>query len=186
MTTRYLRKLTEIGKARNSSKTASKVRGIKWTSSQLTKMRFMAASVNTPTLEMIKEAYPSLGDYKSNCMLDKVKQLRKEMSEITGLEDGIDGVRNSKGSGIIYLVENEMYPGWIKCGMTINIISRLNSYNCNDPLKRFRIVAEKTVLNRRKSETDLMRELGNVSSLSNGEWFRIEKEQALKIFDIVQ
>lgn len=186
MTTRYLKKLKEIGKARNSSNTASKVRGIKWTSGQRSNMRIIAASIEPPTIEVVKELYPNLGGYKAERMLNEVKKLRKKMSEITGLEDGISGIRNSKGDGIIYLVENEMYPGWIKCGMTVNMSNRLNSYNCYDPLKRFRIITEKSVSNRRKSEAFLKRELESVSSLSNGEWFRIEKEQALKIFNNVQ
>ena len=186
MTTRYEKKLAEIGKARNGSKTSSKVRGIKWTSKQMTRIRLMAGSEQAPTISMIKSLYPKIGDYKSECMLSKVKLLRKELSEITGLEDGIDGIRKSKGNGIVYLVENEMYPGWIKCGMTIDMKNRLNSYNCNDPLKRFRVIVEKEVENRRKSETSLKRELGNVSSLANGEWFRVDKETALSLFNSVK
>lgn len=186
MNTRYQKKLIEIGKARNGSKTAAKVRGIKWTNGQKTRIRLMAGAEQAPSIEMIKSFYPHMGDYKSDCMLTKVKLLRKEMSELTGVEDGITGIRKSKGKGIVYLVENEMYPGWIKCGMTIDMNNRLNSYNCNDPLKRFRVIVAKEVENRRKSETSLIRELRIISSLSNGEWFRVDKETAMKIFNTVK
>ena len=185
MTTKYDIKLKEIGAAKNSSRTASRVRGVKWTSHQISKMRHMASLEQAPTIELVKSLYPNLGDYKSERMLHKVKQFRKEFSEITGLQDAISGVRSSKGKGLIYLVENESYSGWIKCGMTIDMKNRLNSYNCNDPLKRFRVLVEKEVKNRRKSETVLKYELQHISSLVNGEWFRVEKEVALKIFSAV-
>ncbi len=184
--TRYNQKLEEISKARNSSNTAAKVRGIKWTSGQINKMRKMAALETSPNIDTIKCIYPNLGEYKALVMLEKVKKFRKEMAEITGYAELIHGVQDSAGNGAIYLVENSLYEGWIKCGMTTNMKSRLISYNCYDPLKRFNLIIEKNVVNRRKSESVLIHNLKMVATLNNGEWFRIDKNIALDIFNNIK
>lgn len=69
--------------------------------------------------------------------------------------------------------------------MTVNMKSRLKSYNICDPLKRFKVVTSKVVKDRRKSEIDLMNELKLKSSLQNGEWFKIQKNEAISIFEKV-
>lgn len=181
--TRYENKLKEISSARNSSKTSSKVREIKWTNNQLLTMRKIAALPNAPDLNVVKNFYPKMSEYKISRMLKKIKEFRKSMAEIVGYEEHIDGIQSSEKSGIIYLVEHELYKGWIKCGMTVNIKTRIGSYNCNDPLKRFKVIVEKNVSNRRKSESLLKYNLKMTSSLSNGEWYRIDKDEALRIFN---
>ena len=177
---RYLNKLTTISKARNSPKTAAKVRGLKWTEGQLKKIRVIAAQEEMPTLANL----PKLGDYKAEVMLRKIKQLRKEMSQAIGTSNP-SGIRNSTGEGVIYLVEHELYEGWVKCGMTTNMKKRLGSYNCSDPLKRFSVLLEKSVSDRRKSESLLIHNLKSKASLSKGEWFRINKVTALEIFNAI-
>lgn len=178
MTTRYLQKLNEIGKARNTSATASKVRGVKWTESQLKKMRKIAAQPEMPTLSDL----PKLGKHKAGLMLRKVKQLRKEMASATETPNLVRGIRDSKGRGIIYLVEHELFVGWVKCGMTTNMKKRLGAYNCSDPLNRFNVLAEKYVDDRRKAENLLKYNLESKATLSNGEWFRVDRSTALTVF----
>lgn len=179
---RYQNKLTEIGKARNSSNTASKVRGIKWTKNQQTRMRLLAAEETVPTLMSLKSIFTTMSQNKLEAMLTKIKFFRKKFAEELNMEN-IDGIRNSKGIGHIYLLENENYIGWIKCGMTINVSARLNTYNVNDPMKRFQILIEKKVKNRRVAEKKLITELKTYSTLQNGEWFKIEKNKAIEIFE---
>lgn len=179
---RYENKLNEISIARNSKNTASKTRGIKWTKNQETRMRLLSAEKDAPTIEKLKAHFPSMSEYKLTAMLSKIKFYRKKLAEELNLSN-IDGIRNSNGKGYIYLIENESYNGWIKCGMTTNISERLNSYNINDPLKRFNIVAKKEVNDRRKSERELIYNLEMISDLKNGEWFKIDKNKAIDIFE---
>jgi predicted GIY-YIG superfamily endonuclease len=179
---RYRKKLAEIKAARNKSSTALKTRGIKYNKRQQDLIRMLAAAVDAPSREKILLVFPSMNQKKVDAILNKAKLLRKKLAENLGLNNEINGIRNSKGMGYIYLVENEMFSGWVKCGMTTNITSRLNTYNSNDPLKRFRVLIDKEVIDRRKSELDLMRELQIKSTLHNGEWFRIDKDKAIEIF----
>jgi hypothetical protein len=178
---RYLNKVKEIESARNSSATALKVRGIKWNKNQKVQIMKFAAQEIMPTKESLRKCFPLMSENKLDAMLNKVKFYRKKLASEMNLEN-VDGVRNSKGNGFVYLVENEMFPGWIKCGMTTNLASRINTYNTNDPLRRFKLISDKKVIDRRLSEKNLIRELGLSASLVNGEWFRIDKDHALNIF----
>lgn len=143
----------------------------------------------TPKIRMFVETQLmnyqlTVGEVKHLFQCDKVKAtlIMKEVHrrrKQEGLEKPI--IRD----GFIYLIENDAYPGWIKCGMTTQIKSRLDSYNSYDPLKRFQLVASSEVQNRRKSESLLLHEMKVKSSLQTGEWFKIDKETALKIFERV-
>lgn len=179
---RYRKKLTEIKSSRNKSSTALKTRGIKYNKRQQELIRIIAADVDYPSREKILVVFPTMSQIKVDAMLVKIKLLRKKLSENVGLDDKISGVRNSKGSGYIYLIENESFDGWIKCGMTTNLSSRLNTYNSNDPLKRYHLLIDKEVIDRRKAELSLIRELQIKSTLHNGEWFKIDKNRAIEIF----
>lgn len=131
---------------------------------------------------MIIEKYNHFSTEKVFKMLEIIKKTRKEFAVLLDLKD-IEGIRNSNEFGHIYLVINENIPGWIKCGMTSNIIGRLHTYNCGDPLNRYKILIEKIVSNKGKSEKLLMYELGLYAFEKQGEWFRINEDEALKIFE---
>ena len=183
MTSSYQRKLDEIGKARSSSKTAAKVRGIKWTRAQLSKMREMAAMEKFITAADLKNVFPNISDDKFILMLRKIRNLRKKLAKVTNIK--ANGVRRSVGEGVIYLIENEMFIGWVKCGMTVDLAKRLNTYNCNDPLKRFRLITERIVSDRRKAEKKLLELMKNNADIENGEWFRIDRNKALTVFNSI-
>jgi hypothetical protein len=182
--TRYQQKIVEISKARNSSKTSSKVRGLKWNAMQMANIQKIASQELMPSITDVRELYPNMSDYKINVMLNKINQLRKQLSNASKLTS-VSGIRNSAGSGLIYLIEHELYSGWIKCGMTVNIEDRIKTYNCGDPLKRYKVIVTKHVENRRFAETRLKSELKLTSTLSNGEWFRIDKDIALQLFNVI-
>lgn len=128
-------------------------------------------------------------DNKANAIWKEVKKRRRELMLAVGVEIDdasfkVKGLQNILKTGVIYLVEHELYSGWIKCGMTTNMNTRLKTYNCSDPLKRFIVIASKVVEDRRKAEMQLIHDLKAKADLQRGEWFRISKSEAIKIFDL--
>ncbi len=111
---------------------------------------------------------------KAKLILAEIKRERKQK--------GI--AKATETAGYLYLIENEMYPGWIKCGMTTDLESRLGSYNQYDPLKRFVVIASKAVYDRRLPEAILIERLSKLSNICNGEWMRIDKRAAIAAFDM--
>ena len=85
--------------------------------------------------------------------------------------------------GFVYLVENPAYPNWIKAGMSIDYEQRLSNYNRYDPECKFVIIGVKWVNDRRFIEKILLDRLADVSFGRKGEWFKVDKNIALSIFE---
>lgn len=172
-TTKYL---TKVSEASNSK------RPIRWTVQQLTTIKSLAVGIDTPTLDMIKVLYPSMRGNKLLRMFTKVKELRREYATFVGNGVKVEGLRDSKGKGFIYLVVNDLFTGWVKAGMTVNIETRLRAYNNGDPLKRYFVLQYKEVPDRRKSETLLKYNLSQRANDISGEWFKLDQDLAIQLF----
>lgn len=114
---------------------------------------------------------------------DLLTKFVQEIKKARALKKKINAPQVEKQTtGVLYLIENSSFEGWIKCGMTTNMNSRLNCYNSYDPLKRFVVVDSKEVPNIRRNEELLIHNLKMRAEIQNGEWFRISKSDAIKIF----
>ena len=82
-------------------------------------------------------------------------------------------------SGIVYVIENETFPEHYKIGMTIDLNSRLDSYQTYDPYRRFKVTKYEFVLDRSRIEKLILFNPGIINE--NGEW--VKKENALEIFE---
>ena len=157
---------------------------MKWTVGQYKNIRSIALQKELPTIEDVKGHYPKFSERKATRMLEKIKDLRKEIVDKFNVTD-VCGIRNSKGEGFIYLVTHELYVGWVKCGMTTNTRKRLIQYNCNDPMKRFKFISAKNVADRIKSEKLLIYNLKQISTINCGEWFKVDENRAVNIFNSI-
>ena len=144
-------------------------------------IRVIATLPDYPTIEFIQRFYPSMSLRKITSLFERIKEVRKEIA--TEINVKPEGIRDSKGSGSIYIITHPYFEGWIKVGMTNNIIKRLGTYNCSDPLKRFVMPYSKDVLDRREAEKRLINEMTLFASSVNGEWFEIELSKAFDIFN---
>lgn len=82
-------------------------------------------------------------------------------------------------SGLVYMIENPAFPEHYKVGMTIDLNSRLDSYQTYDPYRRYRVTKYDFVLNRSKIEKLILLNPNIINE--NGEW--IKKENAIEIFE---
>lgn len=82
-------------------------------------------------------------------------------------------------SGLVYMIGNDCFPNHYKIGMTIDLNSRLESYQTYDPYRNFKIVKYDFVLDRVLTEKKL---LGHpFITKEQGEW--ILKSNAIEIFE---
>ncbi len=137
-----------------------------------------------------QEKMPSLVDVinrlkcdnkKAELIFKSIKAKRKLLSGLSGTT--LPGMHRTGKEGFIYLIKNPAYEGWIKCGMTVDCGDRLKSYNGYDPTCRFSFIATKRVDDRRKAERLLLKEAKSKADLQNGEWFKLDEETCLEIFD---
>ena len=78
-------------------------------------------------------------------------------------------IKNCK-EGMVYLIRNPAWPDYLKVGMTIDIDSRLSSYQTYDPHKAFRIDRYEFTLDRRQAEKELLDQFQ--IHLVDGEWIK--------------
>lgn len=87
--------------------------------------------------------------------------------------------------GILYFIENPAFPEHYKVGMTVDLPSRLKSYQVYDPHQLFSVHTYDFVLDRRSAEKKIL----NCFSVNveNGEWIKkvdaipLIKEFALRV-----
>jgi hypothetical protein len=70
--------------------------------------------------------------------------------------------------GIVYLISNEAFPGYLKIGMTQNLDKRLSQYQTYDPFRRFKVEDYAFVIDRALEEKRFISKWS--IDLGNGEW----------------
>jgi hypothetical protein len=85
---------------------------------------------------------------------------------------------NDIKSGMIYLLENPIFPDHYKVGITVDIDARLSQYQTSDPYRNFKFKHYEFVLNRREMEKRMLNDFS--ISIENGEWIR--KNNAVDVF----
>lgn len=88
---------------------------------------------------------------------------------------------NQLKSGLVYMISNPHYPDHYKLGMTIELKTRLESYQTYDPYRSFEIVKYDFVLDRILTEKKLLKHPDIYKE--QGEW--IKKNNAIEIFESI-
>lgn len=128
--------------------------------------------------------YSGSGDIKTNSnknyalklaglSLLKLNLQREEIEEVK--------IKKSKvktNSGIVYLISNPAFDGFIKIGMTKNLVNRLRSYQTYDPMKRYKVEHYRVVENAREEEKYYLTH--HKINLAKGEW--VYKENVKELF----
>jgi hypothetical protein len=75
--------------------------------------------------------------------------------------------------GIVYLITNESFPGYYKVGITMDLDSRLKTYQTYDPFRRFKVEHYNFVSDRVAVEKYLLDKFK--LDISSGEWINNEE-----------
>lgn len=93
----------------------------------------------------------------------KLNESRRENTKIKLVKSS-----NKTESGIVYIVSNPAFDGYLKIGMTKDLNSRMKTYQTCDPLRRFKVEHWKVVENAKITENFLLKH-HNID-LVEGEW----------------
>ena len=93
----------------------------------------------------------------------KLNESRRETTKIKLVKSN-----NKTESGIVYIVSNSAFEGYLKIGMTKDLNSRMKTYQTCDPLRRFKVEHWKVVENARITENYLLKH--HHINLAEGEW----------------
>ena len=80
------------------------------------------------------------------------------------------------GSGFVYAITNRSWEGWIKIGMTIDLLKRHTAYQMYSPHRDFAVLCSIRVPDRRVSEALAHKLASHSATRRSGEWFKIDTD----------
>jgi len=89
----------------------------------------------------------------------------------------------SVDEGEVYIVANSAWPDWVKVGKAVNSADRLNGYQTSSPFRDYKVIATLTTDNRHTKEREMHKVFGHFAEERKGEWFKIDKVTAIKLFN---
>jgi len=87
---------------------------------------------------------------------------------------------NKIKEGYIYAISNPAWDGWIKIGMAVDADDRCASYQTSSPHRDYHIEAKQYTNDKKKLEDKAHKEAEKLG-LRQGEWFKIDKLQAISL-----
>ena len=92
-------------------------------------------------------------------------------------------IENTK-EGEVYAIVNKAWPDWIKVGKACIAEDRLSGYQTSSPFRDYEIIAKVSTEDRHTKEKEMHKVFQHFADERNGEWFKIDKINAVKIFNI--
>mgnify|MGYP003651775248 CR=1 FL=1 len=87
-------------------------------------------------------------------------------------------VKRDGGVGFLYVITNKAWPDWCKVGISVDIKSRLASYNTSSPLKDFEVIYSVSTDKHQLIEREVLAILSKEFE-SNSEWFKTSPLEAI-------
>ena len=92
-------------------------------------------------------------------------------------------IENTK-QGDVYAIVNKAWPDWVKVGKASIAEDRLSGYQTSSPFRDYEIIAKIAVEDRHHKEREMHKVFEHFADDRNGEWFKLDKVKAIKIFNM--
>ena len=92
-------------------------------------------------------------------------------------------IENTK-EGEVYAIVNKAWPDWIKVGKACIAEDRLSGYQTSSRFRDYEIIAKVFTEDRHTKEREMHKVFQHFADERKGEWFKIDKIKAVKIFNI--
>ena len=89
----------------------------------------------------------------------------------------------SVDNGEVYIIVNAAWPEWVKVGKAVIAKDRLNGYQTSSPFRDYSLVATLSTDNRHTKEREMHKVFTHFAQERKGEWFKIDKVTAIKLFN---
>lgn len=91
--------------------------------------------------------------------------------------------KSSEGS--VYIITNPAWPEWIKVGMAVDASDRCNGYQTSSPHRDYEVIHSFQTEDRRKAEREAHDLIEQHAVERKGEWFKIQPEKAIHLFNTI-
>jgi hypothetical protein len=87
--------------------------------------------------------------------------------------------------GSVYIITNPAWPEWIKVGMAVDASDRCSSYQTSSPFRDYEVIHSFQTEDRRKAEREAHDLIEQHAVERRGEWFKIQPEKAIHLFNTI-
>lgn len=91
---------------------------------------------------------------------------------------------NDSPEGEVYIIVNEAWPDWVKVGKASIAEDRLNGYQTSSPFRDYTLIATLSTDNKHDKEKEMHKVFSHFAEDRKGEWFKISRVNAIRIFNI--
>lgn len=93
---------------------------------------------------------------------------------------------NSCREGYVYLIVNDAWRGWVKCGMAVDADDRCASLNTGSPYRDYKVAHKIFCEDRFAKEREAHALLKKHCLISHGEWFHCDVEEAIEVLESIR
>jgi len=83
--------------------------------------------------------------------------------------------------GMVYIITNPAWRGWVKIGMAVDANDRCNGYQTSSPFRDYTVIATINTDDRRKAEAMAHELAESLASDRRNEWFKMKTSQARRV-----
>ena len=87
--------------------------------------------------------------------------------------------------GFVYILTNPAWKDWIKVGMAVDANDRKNNYQTGSPYRDYKLYYKRFFQDRKVAEQTAHDVVSKIATESNGEWFKINKNDAKGIIKTI-
>ena len=87
--------------------------------------------------------------------------------------------------GFVYILTNPAWKDWIKVGMAVDANDRKNNYQTGSPYRDYKLYYKRFFQDRKVAEQTAHDVVSKIATESNGEWFKINKNDAKGIIKAI-
>ena len=87
--------------------------------------------------------------------------------------------------GFVYILTNPAWKDWIKVGMAVDANDRKNNYQTGSPYRDYKLYYKRFFEDRKTAEKKAHDVVSKIATESNGEWFKINKNDAKGIIKAI-
>ena len=87
--------------------------------------------------------------------------------------------------GFVYILTNPAWKDWIKVGMAVDANDRKNNYQTGSPYRDYKLYYKRFFQDRKAAEQTAHSIVSKISTERNGEWFKINKNDAKGIINAI-
>jgi hypothetical protein len=137
--------------------------------------------MNDKGLVYYKNQYRTLEGYlQQGGSIDRVVFRNAKINNIHKL---VEALYEKEEAGDVYAVWNPNFYDWIKVGKAVDAYHRCEGYQTSSPFRDYSVVAVVYSDNRAKKEKEMHKIFEHFAEERRGEWFRIDKIKAIKLFN---